>query len=298
MQKIYPSFFPAFQCKADGCRHTCCQKWEINIDEETLQSYKKAQGPLGRELSEWIGTDEEGNPCFRLNEKGYCHFLNEKGLCRLILEIGPNALCQICRDHPRFYKFAYDSEQNEEIRLAGTGLACEKTAEQLLALHRPLSFIKEGSPAPLDFKDLLSLLHLSLPEKRQFFAPTFSQSSIEELIERLKETNPIDEEWTSMLSSMESRLPSLMTKVKGLLPSLDGSFLTNLYRYIFYRQLDECEAYDPISVSRYAEESVTFILLEYADTGDLIRSVTHWSEQIEYDTENVYILLDALDRAD
>ena len=35
MLKIYPTFFPDFQCKADRCRHTCCQKWEIDIDEET-----------------------------------------------------------------------------------------------------------------------------------------------------------------------------------------------------------------------------------------------------------------------
>ena len=46
---------------------------------------------------------------------------------------------------------------------------------------------------------------------------------------------------------------------------------------------------------RYAKEAVVFMLLEYARTGDLIRSVTRWSEQIEYDTENVYILLDSMD---
>lgn len=39
---------------------------------------------------------------FRLNEKGYCHFLNKAGLCRLVLELGEDALCDICREHPRF----------------------------------------------------------------------------------------------------------------------------------------------------------------------------------------------------
>ena len=102
MITIFPTFFPSFACKADKCRHTCCQKWEIDIDEDTAETYRHTPGPLGDELRAWITTGDEGSTCFRLNDQGYCHFLNEKGLCRLILEMGPSSLCQICRDHPRF----------------------------------------------------------------------------------------------------------------------------------------------------------------------------------------------------
>lgn len=129
----FPTFFPSFACKADKCRHTCCQKWEIDIDEDTARKYRHTPGPLGDELRTWMTTGDEGSACFRLNDQGYCHFLNEKGLCRLILEMGPSSLCQICRDHPRFYKFTYDSQREEDVTLAGTGLACEETVEQLLA---------------------------------------------------------------------------------------------------------------------------------------------------------------------
>ena len=87
-------------------------------------------------------------------------------------------------------------------------------------------------------------------------------------------------------------------KAEHLAENLPPHFLTNLYRYIFYRQLDECEAYDIEDAARYSSESVTFILLEYGRTGNLIRSVTRWSEQVEYDTENVYILLDRISEMD
>ena len=46
MITIFPTFFPSFACKADKCRHTCCQKWEIDIDEDTARKYRRTPGPL------------------------------------------------------------------------------------------------------------------------------------------------------------------------------------------------------------------------------------------------------------
>lgn len=295
MLKIYPTFFPDFQCKADKCRHTCCQKWEIDIDEETEKKYRNTQGPLGEELTKWMKTGEEGLTCFRMNEKGYCHFLTEKGLCRLVLEKGDDFLCQICRDHPRFYKFPYDGDRGEEIMLCGTGLACEKTVEQLLAEKGPLTFRSSESDDFSLFDRILTLLHLD--EEAGLSVPDLSLTSlfVEKAISRLEETNPIDTEWTESLFFIKDHMDTLLPEARQLAESTGSLFLTNLYQYIFYRQLDECEAYDPLAMAQYAEEAIAFILLEYARTGDLIRSVTRWSEQIEYDNENVYILLDSMD---
>lgn len=237
-------------------------------------------------------TGDEGSACFRLNDQGYCHFLNEKGLCRLILEMGPSSLCQICRDHPRFYKFTYDSQREEDVTLAGTGLACEETVEQLLAEEGEMVFAVKGEKGLLSFEDLLSRLSLSLPRFLLHFHPSFQKDQVHQVLQLLEETNPIDRAWTESLSFMENHEEELSRKAEHLAESLPPHFLTNLYRYIFYRQLDECEAYDIEDAARYSSKSVTFILLEYARTGNLIRSVTRWSEQVEYDTENVYILLD------
>ena len=295
MLKIYPTFFPAFQCKAYRCRHTCCQKWEIDIDEETEKKYRSTPGPLGEELKEWMKTGDEGLTCFRMNEKGYCHFLTEKGLCRLVLERGDDFLCQICHDHPRFYKFPYDVDRGEEIMLCGTGLACEKTVEQLLAEKGPLSFQSNESDGIFPFERILTLLHLdeeeNLSSPHLALSPTFAEKTIS----RLGETTPIDEEWTDSLSFLAAHMDRLLPEARQLAEKAGLPFLIRLYQYIFYRQLDECEAYAPLAMARYATEAVAFILLEYARTKDLVRSVTRWSEQIEYDNENVYILLDSMD---
>lgn len=60
---IFPTFFPDFRCKAGACRHTCCQTWEIDIDEDTKDYYQTLKSPLCQELRQWMGTSEDGSTC-------------------------------------------------------------------------------------------------------------------------------------------------------------------------------------------------------------------------------------------
>lgn len=295
MIEVYPHFFPQFFCKADKCTHTCCQKWEIDIDSETKALYDRTEGPLGKELAEWTRVSEEGFPCFRLNEEGYCHFLNEKGLCRLILEKGEDYLCQICRDHPRFYKFTYDTCAEEEIRLAGTGLSCEKTVEQLMEVKGPLFFHISIMQEEVPLKTITDRLLLGFSEEDLTFHPDFSEGNIAALLAHLKATNPIDKEWEKELAYITDHQKELAKAAEENLKDIPKNFLSNLFQYILYRELDECGAYDPLSILRYASESLHFILLLFAWKKDLLRATTRWSEQIEYDNENVYILLDEIE---
>ena len=72
---------------------------------------------------------------FCLTEEERCPFLNERGLCRLILGFGEDVLCDICREHPRFYN---DFPQRQE---AGLGLCCEEATRLLLAGEGPLELV-------------------------------------------------------------------------------------------------------------------------------------------------------------
>ena len=83
MISIIPEDFNEFRCKAGACRHTCCQKWEIDIDSDTAAYYRSLPGPLGERLRAAIEENEEGC-CFRLNPEGYCFFLRRDGLCEIV----------------------------------------------------------------------------------------------------------------------------------------------------------------------------------------------------------------------
>ncbi|MEE3453324.1 flagellin lysine-N-methylase [Dialister sp.] len=292
MIHIFPSFFPHFSCKADRCLHTCCQTWEIDIDPETEKRYRETAGPLGKELSEWMKTSEDGSTCFRLNEKGFCHFLTEKGLCRLYLEKGPSYMCDICTAHPRFYKYTFNPMTDEEVELSGTGLCCERTVEQIFDLKGPITFsTPEGKR--LSMEEILHILGSDSEPGYNHFIPEFEEVDARLLLKRLSETEPIDEEWTENLIFLKNHLPVLLPKVKKLAEKYPFYF-DNLYQYILFRQLDRLESYDLSILIRYVDESLFFTLLETARTGDPLRSPARWSEQIEYDTDNVTILLDSI----
>lgn len=290
MYTIYPTFFPEFQCKAGGCKHTCCQTWEIDIDPDTERRYRETEGPLGQELQTWMRTAEDGSTCFRLNEKGYCHFLREDGLCRLILEKGEDYLGDICTMHPRFYKYIGDT-----IELCGTGLCCEKTCEQLQAVPR-LSFTMETSGTSFSFAALLQALGVDMTEEDTFWRPTLTVPTLKTMIHHLEQTEPIDTAWTDGLAQMRHHPEAFLVAGKRYLSNGDLSYFQKLYQYIWYRQLDLAETIPLSLLSAFAEESTLYIFLTAATTGDPLRSTARWSEQIEYDTDNVELLLEKIER--
>ncbi len=115
--KVYaPTYLKEFKCIADRCRHNCCIGWEIDIDDDTLSFYK-----TDKEIMKHIAPTEPSH--FILSENERCPFLDSDNLCKIIKKYGQSALCQICRDHPRFKNFY---ESRVEIGLGRTcPTACE-----------------------------------------------------------------------------------------------------------------------------------------------------------------------------
>lgn len=135
MKLIAPDYYTAFSCLADRCRHTCCKGWEIGIDDFTAAYYRTVGGSFGEKLKNCISEDPEGAG-FLLSEDERCPFLNEKGLCDIILELGEDALCQICSDHPRFRNGFSDRTE------IGLGLCCEAAADLILSRTDKVRFLK------------------------------------------------------------------------------------------------------------------------------------------------------------
>ncbi len=125
MRILVPDYYNDFKCIADKCKHNCCIGWEIDIDDDTLEYYNKVGGSLGKRLKENISLD--GCPHFILKENDRCPFLNQTGLCDVISELGSEALCDICADHPRYRNYFDDRLE------MGLGLTCEEAARLILS---------------------------------------------------------------------------------------------------------------------------------------------------------------------
>ncbi len=120
MRTFIPDYYKSFKCKAENCDHNCCIGWEIDIDENSYEFYKSIGGDFGAKLEN--GINHSNCPSFKLKENERCAFLNEKGLCEIIINLGENALCDICKLHPRYIN------EFENFTETGLGLACEEAA--------------------------------------------------------------------------------------------------------------------------------------------------------------------------
>ena len=294
MISLYPTFYHTFQCKANQCHHTCCQKWTIDVDEETAKLYQTLPTPLGEDLRKFMTVDDEGYYFMFSDKQPTCPLLREDGLCRVVLELGEDSLCDTCHMHPRFYKYI------EDLELCGVGLSCEESVEKLLATEGDqLLFTIEDDDDEFTAEDrpvlenIFDLLALGINPAICQFTLNHSIHYCQELVTIYKKTEPIDEEWTNQLAHLEAMLSSTTASTTMDLlkaDTIDVSALNKVYQYILYRQIDMLAEYSLESLVRYAFDATVFIALLTHQFGNLPEQIRRWSEQIEYDEDNVAFL--------
>lgn len=149
MKEIGPDYLREFHCIAGACKHTCCENWEVDVDEESLGRFLAVP-----EIATHVSTEE--TPHIRLLPGDRCPFLNPDGLCEMILRYGEEMLCQICRDHPRFRNYWSDRVE------LGLGLVCEEAGRHILGRKTPMKLITlsddgEDEMLPEDEAELLTV---------------------------------------------------------------------------------------------------------------------------------------------
>lgn len=298
MKKIAPRYMRDFACVADKCRHSCCIGWEIDIDEESLAAYRAVKGDLGKRLAENISVFGE-NACFRLGADERCPFLNEKGLCDIYTELGEEALCQICTDHPRFY-----NEIAGRLEM-GVGLCCEAAAELVLCQDEPLTLEVWDDDGEVECYDACED---ALLEKRQAFIDHV-QNDIG--IEYIVSIAPKD--WCSVYLSLE-RLDPLWSEElikwqnapasawEEPMEQFDKEF-RNLICYFLYRHLPgytdliNLQARIQFAFLSYRVVRVLCAVRENCTLADLLDIARMYSAEIEYSEENTARILEELEQS-
>ena len=273
MKKVFPDFYDRFECIADKCRHTCCVGWEIDVDDDTALFYQQNEDILGARFSDVIKKDEEGYH-FILSEDERCPFLREDGLCRIIKSYGEEALCDICALHPRFYG------DFGEYELCGLGLSCEAVCDLLWESDEKLSFYVEEK-------------EFSFAQQKESFKINLSEENVKRILKAFEKTEPIDEKWTDQIGGLISDFSTVIKKAKEYAECFDKKRYDRLYCYIAYRQLEKV-FYGTISeekLSDYANDATMFVFLCDAYMSDTKECIRRFSEQIEYSTENVDIIM-------
>ena len=146
MRTYVPDYYHNFKCIASKCKHTCCQGWEIEIDNDSLKRFSTYS-----DIKKHIEYSDASNsineqPHFKLKVGEVCPFLQDNGLCKMIITHGEDMLCQTCTDHPRFRNYWADRIE------MGIGLVCEEAARIILSSDHPLKLVNAENTT-YDFTD-------------------------------------------------------------------------------------------------------------------------------------------------
>lgn len=141
-----PDYYDRFACLAGDCPHSCCEKWEVVIDEDHACRYANISGPLGEKLRAALQQDEDGDFCFSLHG-GRCPFLNGENLCEIHLQLGEDATSVTCQEHPRF------TEDYGPFREVTLSASCPAANTLLLGSEEPLRFVERLTDEPTEEGD-------------------------------------------------------------------------------------------------------------------------------------------------
>jgi lysine-N-methylase len=320
-----PGFYDRFKCTASRCSDTCCIGWEIDVDKASQEAYRKVAGVFGDKLRANI---EEGH--FKLLPHDRCPFLDQNNLCEIYKNLGEGALCDICREHPRFVEVYGD------IMEKGLGLCCEEAARLLLEGEGPLQFITEECNEPEDeideddreirdqvFYERESVFRILANTEKPFANKLYEAfgytgldhsdgnpfdpfNSVREMVELLAKTESFGPTWDETLARIKA---SAATADAGSAPLCDqGYFSENeslrLLAYLVYRHyaksLFEGREQGKLKFALFFWNVVRFFTRELAGStansaAAKINAIKILSRQLEYSEENMILVESALD---
>ena len=91
------------------------------------------------------------------------------------------------------------------------------------------------------------------------------------------------------------RYRELLSALPGSDFRLDRDARERVLHYLLYRQLERIEDYGPARFLRYGLVCTDFIDLLALQMRDPAEALRRWSEQIEYSTENVDIIMEGVE---
>ena len=303
MKVIAPSYYNKFLCKASACRHSCCVGWEVDIDDDTLSLYDTMTASVGEIIRSSI--DRADEPHFKLDKEGRCPHLSVSGLCNIITECGEGALCQICRDHPRYRNF-YDG-----VTELGLGLSCEE------AVRLALSGDNCGGFWVADADDMVNATYFAdypyeiFPEEDKPFSKdknrllsfvTNRNINIEERLSKLLQIKADASEIKTLLLSLEILDPEWKARIELISAEDFRRDLSNLsiciekiLSSLIFRHLNLESFYSTSVLASFVALSAEIVVALSKTEKDISDALRAYSAEIEYSTENKEKVLDFIE---
>lgn len=305
----FPTFYRDFKCIANRCTDSCCIGWEIDIDSAAYEKYRLMPENFRKNIAVCDGVAH-----FVLTEEERCPFLQKDGLCKIILEHSEDMLCDICREHPRFYEW-YGNYKD-----AGVGLCCEEAVRLTLESEKPLEYETvetqeiSDDDTPEDIcksvfelrKSLFSIINdrsLTLFERiekcfseigvKDVAAPCSADEFLAECVEIAKEMSPFDELWEKYILSLEAlSFQEVKERINKALSENQIRYEKSLSYFVFRHFIKACFDGDLLAHFKLAVIMMIFEMLIDCVNDELLFNTRYLSKQVEYSEENIDLLTD------
>ena len=297
--KLYaPAYYKRFRCIADRCEHSCCIGWEIDVDQEALKKYQKLNSAYGSVIRNSI--EMEDTPHFRLGDYERCPHLDEHGLCKIILNEGEDLLCDICREHPRFYNFT-------DVAEVGLGMSCPEAARLILSSpdYATIEEIGDVDAEPDDVAFDGRAWRAEVYARLQDDAKSYSERLFSiyrdfsiDLVE--------DARYLEILSSMEylnaDHKALFLQYSSAHRPDGMDEYSERFLAYLVYRHcteaLDADDFCERLAFCLFCERLLAALMVVQSSSSlqDVATLASILSEEIEYSDENTLALMDAVEK--
>ena len=313
MKLTQPSFYDDFQCLAGNCPDSCCQEWDVQVDEASARRYLSLPGELGDSLRQKLKQDEDGEYYLEITDRR-CPMWRTDGLCEIQAQLGEGALCKVCHEFPRL---RHDYGDFVEL---GLELSCPEAARLILTTPPQPPVIRQipGGEEPEYDREAMDILlrtraqalkilsaHL-LPDALTLLL-LFSYRAQEELDGG--EAAICDAE-TELAFARQVAQPGSAQALRQFYQDLE--ILTPRWRNLLENPAprqdwpEELRAFARYGIERYWLQAVSdydlvcrvkmiiaACLLVRSLGGDLIETAQLYSKEIENSAENVDAILDA-----
>lgn len=139
------SYYNEFKCIGGACEDSCCDNWEIDLDDGSLKLYMSQKGEFGKRIKS----------CTRIKEKQFilngtrCPFHNDDDLCDIYIEMGEDALCETCTNFPRHI------EEFDDLMEVSLTMSCPEASRIMLAKKDRMTFTcREGRDSDYGLKEM------------------------------------------------------------------------------------------------------------------------------------------------
>lgn len=152
-----PDYYKDFACTADQCEDTCCAGWQIVVDKDALNKYRRVRGPY---LCKMIKRIDWVKGTFHQDREKRCAFLNDDNLCDMYINLGSDSLCRTCRLYPRHI------EEFEGVREESLSVSCPEVSRILMNRTEPVIYESVEDEQDEVFDDFDPFLYSMLLDSR------------------------------------------------------------------------------------------------------------------------------------